>query len=407
MTCLWSSDRLFTEGNEFLSKRIGVVVTTISEGKFLDAYLVAAKSHRGADAISVYVIGDVNTHQECRRRTEAARAQGLAAKYFDVAEQEDFLKPFPDMAKLIPLRSDQRRNVGYLLALRDRCDVLVSLDDDNLPIFDHPFFELHALAGSSQTLVATQSQNGWFNLGSLLEVADGAGRPCAVYPRGFPYSRRWSDASSVKGQCESGKIAVSVGLWRGDPDVDATTRLATACTSRALVDHRYLLGRGQRSPINSQNTALIWHAIPSYYFALMRQDVAGLQIDRFGDIFSGYFLQMCAESVGHRVCVGSPWVHQDRNQHDLLQDLRAELPGMMLIEAMTGFLEDPLPASTSYCEAYLCLAERLLEWSQTQQGQVWTESTRRFYHSLHDAMRIWVETCVTLAGGEAALRVQG
>jgi hypothetical protein len=388
-----------------LEKQIGIVVTTISDGAFVDTYRSAAGSYPSSQDISMYVIGDVNTPPECQRRIEQARDHGILVKYIDVPEQEQFLRPFPKMARLIPLRSDQRRNIGFLMALHDHCDVLISVDDDNFPSFESPFFEHHAVVGTDQTFVSTRSRNHWFNTASLLEVSDGSGHACTIYPRGYPHSRRFNDASSVDGESVAGRVAVNVGLWTGDPDVDAATRLVTTCTSRASNQRRYMLGSHQRAPINSQNTSLLWHAIPAYYFVLMRQDIAGMQMDRFGDIFSGYFLQLCVEATGHRICLGPPYVHQDRNVHNILRDLRLEVPGMMLIEAMTDFLEEALPRATSYSEAYLCLADRLLEWSQKQQGDLWTSSTRQFFIALNGAMREWIATCVSLAGGQSALKV--
>src|SRR5260370_15570160 len=123
----------------------------------------------------MYVIGDVNTPPDCQRRLVQASDRGFLVKYVDVREQEKFLRPFPKMAGLIPLRSDQRRNVGFLMALQDHCDVLISVDDDSFPSLESPFFEPHAVVGTVQAFVSTRSRNHWFNLASLLEVSDGGG----------------------------------------------------------------------------------------------------------------------------------------------------------------------------------------------------------------------------------------
>ena len=60
------------------------------------------------------------------------------------------------------------------------------------------------------------------------------------------------------------------------------------------------------TPVNTQNTALHRDAIPAYYYVRMGFPVKGMVIDRFGDIWSDYFLQRCAQQAGEVVRVGPP-----------------------------------------------------------------------------------------------------
>lgn len=382
---------------------IAVVVTTISDGRFLDRYVEAIERDPFPQAITLYVVGDSNTPPSCAARAADVAARGIRCRFYDVEQQLAFLEPFPELAANIPLRSDNRRNIGYLLAFHDHNDVIVSVDDDNLPLPDSPFFAGHELVGTTQTLPIVASRSGWFNLCALLDIRDRHGRDVIAYPRGFPYARRIDNDSVALDRRETGVVGINIGLWLGDPDIDAATRLVTGCSARPAGGGVYLLGPGQRTPINSQNTAIAWHAVPAYYFALMGHIVGGMPMDRFGDILSGYFVQLCAEAVGHRVRVGTPLVIQERNQHNLFKDLWHELPCIALIEELLPLIERPLSPAVGYDEAYLELAERLEEWAHGPRKFLWSEDLTPYCEKLAALMRTWVAACRQIAG-PAALR---
>ena len=147
----------------------------------------------------------------------------------------------------------------------------------------------------------------WFNICSLLH---GSYRD-EIYARGYPYSarhsRRSAQLSELSGPAADAIVAANAGLWLDDPDVDAISRLTTP---RPLVDTaddtNVILDPGTWSPINTQNTALYRPAIPCYYYVRMGFPLRGMKIDRFGDIWSGYFLQACARAAGEAVRIGGP-----------------------------------------------------------------------------------------------------
>jgi hypothetical protein len=315
------------------------------------------------------------------------------------------LKAFPELDASIPYRSDARRNVGYLQAFADRADVVISVDDDNFPQSDSPFFVEHGSVGTVCELPDGVSDTGWFNLGCLLTAVDRHGVERRLFPRGFPYGVRGRDNSRVSETRARARVAVNAGLWLGEPDVDAISRLESGFESTSFAGISCWLGKGQRCPINSQNTAVSWQALPAYYFVLQRRPVGGLPIDRFGDIFSGYFVELCAEAVGERVRVGTPLVRQARNPHNLFRDLSQELPGVVLLESMSELLARPLTPAADYVSAYRELAERIDQWAATQTGFWWDASARAYFSEMTRVMRLWSAACVTLAEGEGALRV--
>lgn len=398
-----------SQGPERKPRRFAIVVTTIGDGEFLGRYRDLVAQHSGRDEITVYVVGDVNAPEPCRRRVQSVAAEGLPFQYLDPGQQDQFLAPFPELAAAIPYRSDNRRNVGYLLALRDGADVIISIDDDSYPISEHPFLEHHGKVGTLQSLPVARCDNPWFNVGCMLATEDREQRPMTLYPRGYPYARRGSDGSRVSGSTEktsTGVAGINLGLWLGEPDVDAVTRLARGCRTRAMTTPSCFLGKGQRTPISSQNAAVCRHAVPAYYFVLQGRRIGGLRINRFGDMFSGYFAQLCAEAVGHRVRIGEPCIEHRRNQHDPLVDLSVELPGIALLDQMLPVLEEPLPPASSYAEAYLALADRIDRWARRPHGFLWDEGAASFFGEVTRTMRLWTRACAELAGGENRLEVR-
>jgi len=378
------------------SRALALVVTTISDGAFLRRYAAAVRTHSGPEQIRIYVVADLNTPPECARVADALVSEGLDVRFLGVERQREFLRPFPELEALIRYRSDERRNIGYLIAMQEEADVVISVDDDNVPLDGDSFFLEHAVTGRVFTGPSTASQTRWFNLGSLLESKDRHGAHVVIYPRGFPYAQRGLDDSSTVAACDSGLVGINVGLWSGDPDIDAATRLVLAPNvSRPRAPQAWLLAPGLRSPINTQNTGLVREAMPAYWFVRMGALLSGVGIGRFGDIFSGYFAQLA--------CEASPWLHQDRNAHRLLTDLQMELRGMDLIEDLIPLLEEPLLPASNYLDPTRELAERLMRFSETHARFRSCPGAAEFLRDTASSMKLWVSVCVALAGGEASL----
>jgi hypothetical protein len=149
-------------------------------------------------------------------------------------------------------------------------------------------------------------------------------------------------------------------------------------------------------PINTQNTALIRDAIPAYYYVKMGHPVGGMKLDRFGDIFSGFFVQKCTQAVGQCVRVGSPVVDHRRSPHNLYQDLWHELAGMVIIDDMLPLLETPLSSANSYSDAALELAERLNQLVSYQNAFGGDNSLREYFCKISNNLKSWVSACTFL-----------
>jgi hypothetical protein len=377
-----------------MNTRCAIVVTTIFEPNFLPGFLENLRQHGRAETTTLYVIPDRKTPPSVGRAAAEARAAGFHVVCPELAEQETYLTHL-GLSGFVPWDTDNRRNVGFLMALESGCEVLISIDDDNycLPTTGD-FVKEHARVGASVAAELTEgsqpapAREGWFNVCGRLEVVP------ECFPRGFPYFGRRSvvPQSSAPAADPPGDapVAMNVGLWLGDPDVDAATRLVAAPRASAVRSPSVLLGPGLWSPVNTQNTALMREPALVYYYVRMGFPVKGLLIDRYGDILSGYLTQKCVKHLGHWIRVGTPVLEHRRTPHDLFKDLYHELAGMSLLEDFLPWLTELKLEGSTYLEAYASLAERIEEAAPAFRGLFWEDGGRDFLGATAALMRTWL-----------------
>ncbi len=358
-----------------------IVLTTINEPLLLQHYAdnLERYNHQNTGFI---IIGDLKTpNKECKKLVHKLNRKGFEACFMNVIQQKKWLANFRKLEQVIPYNSDNRRNIGYLLAIEKGAEIVISIDDDNYPT-NEDFYEAHAKVGVNAHLKTVSSLNGWFNPCSMLETSHGH----TIYPRGFPYSRRWKD--KVTSNHSSGRIVLNMGLWTGTPDADAITHLSGPVTIKGLKSEQVILAPGTFCPINTQNTAFHKDILPCYYYVLMGAQIGGLKLDRYGDIWSGYFAKKIIDKVGDRVSIGKPLTDHRRNRHDLFKDLKAELYGMIMTERLVEFLGQVDLSAKTYSDAYLELAENLRKANLGNEKGI-----NKYIAKLTNAMKIWVETC--------------
>lgn len=384
-----------------MTRKTDIVVTTIFEPAWLAGYLDNLRTHGHAADVTLRIIGDRKTPASVWRAAAMAQGQGFAIDCPTLDEQVAYLARLGLPEGYIPWDTDNRRNIGFLRAWENGADVLISIDDDNYCRDDSDFVGTHHVVGADAGSVAGHrlaEGAPWFNICSLLEasVRD------PIFARGYPYAARRAEAQAVPGpatrQNAGGRtIAVNAGLWLDDPDVDAMTRLAQRPRMLAATGDPVILGSATWSPVNTQNTALIRAAIPSYYYVRMGFPLQGMRIDRFGDILSGYFLQKCAKHLGHVVRLGGPVADHRRTPHNLFKDLYHELAGIVLVEELLPWLQEARIEGNDYTQAYAALADALEEQSSRFKGFVWDQGGREFLAETAQCMRTWLKTLRTLA----------
>lgn len=321
--------------------RFALATTTIYVPEVLREY------RRRGPEVPFFIAGDVRSpHEEIERLA----AELGDCHYLRPAIQEEC---YPALSEAIGWNNIQRRNIAILEAAKTDADVIVSVDDDNIPAGDY-FVELEH---SFSTRMRPVARDAWFNLGAL------ARQPYRY--RGFPYTVKSEGNWYFPDEAEPLPIGVVNGAIFGDPDINATERIEKA---PVVDEYEAMVYRGvvvdpneTMAPLNSQNTA--W-----------RRELAHLAcvypgVGRYDDIWPGYAAQKAMRDTKWCILYGRPFVKQDRHDHDLLRDLEDEMYGMRNTEAfIAGNLE--LPEQT----------ERFLEewkkaWARISFGRELSAST--------------------------------
>ncbi len=362
-------------------------MTTINVPVLLEAYADNFEKFGHKDNVFMIVIPDLKTPPAAKECVQKIAQRGFDADYVHMDRQESWLARFPELKALIPYNSDNRRNIGFLMAAERGCDILISIDDDNYCTPGEDFYACHAITGTTQTRPCVTSKSGWFNICSLLDNT----HQRVLYPRGYPFEWRDKDAE-LEIKPATGFIAANAGLWTHDPDIDAVTRLNNEHVKMTRMNRdSIMLAPRTKSPVNSQNTALIADAIAAYYFVLMGENLDGCKLDRYGDIWSGYFLGKCVEHMRHYIGVGTPVAFHKRNQHDFFKDLRQELWCMIITESLVKMLEKIELKGTTYADSYRSLSFELEKAVQETDESCFTPEVRQYFVKITKAMRVWVD----------------
>lgn len=372
-----------------------IVATTIFEPKFMDGYESSIRNAGRLDGTTLYVIPDRKTPASVAEAAAQARGRGFHVICPSLEEQDAFLNQLGAPLEFVPYNTDNRRNVGFLMALEAGCDVLISIDDDNYCLAGDDFVGSHQVVGRPATVAEVKSSDCWFNLCTLLEGWDGP----AIFPRGFPYkSQQVLRQVEFVPPSQPVTVAMNAGLWLDEPDVDAVARLGRQPKIRRFIGPDVVLGPDVWSPINTQNTALTRDTALTYYYVRMGFPLRGLTIDRFGDILSGYLTQKVIKHLRQGIRVGTPIVDHRRTPHNLFKDLYHELAGIVLIEEFIPWLiEVPLTGATSL-QAYAALADEIAAASARFTGFIWDDGGREFLVQTSRLMQTWIRLVQTIQG---------
>lgn len=372
---------------------VALVMSTIADPVILEDYLSNFERFGHLDRVTAFVIPDRKTPASAFERCADLCRKGLKVVCPTLEEQEAYLRKLGGWDRLIPYNSDNRRNAGFLMALESGAEIMLSIDDDNYCLPDEDFVAAHSIVrGEPTTECEVSSENRWFNICDMLAMEPAV----TVYPRGFPYHARHQQPK-VSRDTATARVHMNAGLWLSEPDLDAMTWLIVPVRASAMQGGSVVLGDLAWSPINTQNTAVHRDAIVSYYFLRMGYPLAGMPIDRYGDIFSGYFSQACVRHMGYKVRVGSPLAEHRRNSHNYMRDAANELACIWTLEDITQWLVDVRLEGSNYADTYASLADALEDAVESFSGSIWNEATRGYFHQTAYLMRHWIKACRTLS----------
>jgi reversibly glycosylated polypeptide/UDP-arabinopyranose mutase len=226
---------------------------------------------------------------------------------------EDIDRDLGESAWVISRHDSARRSYGFLLAWRMGADVIYTLDDDCYPTaHDHA-------AEHERNLFATSR---WESSIPGMRV------------RGLPYGNLGTLAD----------VMLSVGLWRGVPDLDAPSSLTNGVPEDFVPpDGTRVLPSRQIVPVCGMNLAFRREFAPLAYFGLQGKP---WPFGRFDDIWMGVVAQRICAHLGWSITLGRPHVHH-RRASNAMRNLVTEAPGIAANETFWETINSvPLTADT-------------------------------------------------------------
>lgn len=341
-----------------------IVTTTIRVPTFLTAYAANIRQN-GHEDVDFIVVGDMTPPAGIREYCDSIPN----CEFLSILGQEKYLRRFPKLLSHLPYHSVSLRNIGILKAYEQGADVVITLDDDNL-LADPDPIKAHSIVGTAANIPKIQSSTGWYNVCDELEEENNI----RFYHRGFPPKHRWEDPETSAWSGLS-NVAVNAGLWLGNPDVDAITRLERPLNTVAGFGNFGLMP-GTWSPFNCQNTALARRVIPAYFMSPC--------IGRHDDIFASYVVTRLAEHFNDVIVFGAPLSNHQRSPHDLWNDLDAERWGMQHTDQFCDKLRSMKITANTYHEGFGQIIEQL-------GSLVWNNFNDNKFLEMIQGMEIWHE----------------
>jgi hypothetical protein len=274
---------------------IALVITSVAEPTPLLRELADGTARCGMELI---VVGDV---------ASPPAFELAGCDFYGIERQRTLDLAFADVC---PTSSYARKNIGYLLAMQRGAEAIVETDDDTIP-YDG-FWRARRRRHSARVVHGPR----WVNVYRYFSDA-------GIWPRGLPLDEIHGGVPA-RAQLPVERIVCPIeqGLVDDDPDVDAIYRLVLRLPFRFAERGPVALADGAWCPFNSQNTTWWREAFPLMY-------LPSSCTFRLTDIWRSFVAQRIAWANGWGVRFHSATVRQLRNEHDLMRDLRDEVPGYL------------------------------------------------------------------------------
>jgi hypothetical protein len=223
------------------------------------------------------------------------------------------------LAQILPTGHYARKNIGYIIAIRQGADCIYETDDDNAP-------DERWRRRNPETQARRAQTGEWANVYRMFSDEN-------IWPRGFPLEliSDPSTYSSVDETVVTIEAPIQQGLADISPDVDALWRLTMDREFRFNNLKSVLVQPGTWCPFNSQTT---WWW-PAAYPLLYLPSYCSF---RMTDIWRSFIAQRCLWELGQGIVFHSPEVCQVRNLHNLMRDFADEIPGYLHNRKITGAL---------------------------------------------------------------------
>jgi len=334
-----------------MEEKISIVVTSIASPNKALRDLAQGCSERGHHFI---VIGDEASPTEFHID---------GCDFYSLKRQKEIDSKF---AQLCPTRHYARKNIGYLLAIRNGASTIIETDDDNIP-----YEQFWGLRQRIQNVPVIEN-NGWVNVYRYFTDEN-------IWPRGFPLERVQQQVPPYDSlNLTNMDCPIQQGLSDDNPDVDAVYRLTLPLPQTFRKDRRVAVTSGSWCPFNSQNTT--WW--PDAFELLYLPSYCSF---RMTDIWRSFIAQRIAWVNGWAILFHEPTVRQERNEHNLLRDFSDEIPGYLHNSEICEVLETlPLVSGVEKISENLKICyEKLVRMSligaeELQLLDAWLEDIEQF-----------------------------
>ncbi|XP_033725741.1 uncharacterized protein LOC117315589 [Pecten maximus] len=288
-------------------------------------------------------------------------------KYLSVKEQQTL---YPLLSEAIPTKHFGRKNIGYIYAIHHKAKYIWDFDDDNYGtvnlndfITDYPLPYVTVCKGAQSKIYNPYP---YFGVSETL-----------TWPRGFPL-QYIKNKTTVPVLCKSRspvELGVVQSLANEQPDIDAIYRMTREApfnfTATRKSHQPFVLPRNTYAPFNAQAT--LWLA-PAFPYMALPISVNG----RVSDIWRSYIAQYFFHKRDIRVAFSSPYVIQERNDHNDLKDFNAELDIYQKSKQLVDLLASDNPDEgddIDLVDMYTILYSRqYLEEFDVQFAQAWIQT---------------------------------
>jgi hypothetical protein len=371
--------------------KTAIVTTTINVPIFLEGYLVNFRKFKiNPEKAMFIIIGDMKSdHDKIKKYIEGLNSEYII-EYWDVDKQKEWiLQNYPgmDVDSIIPWNSIRRRNLGYLRALELKKEIIITIDDDNFVAEDVDWFNQHIESFyGNKKIMKVHSLNKIVNPCDMLSM-----NTQNIYSRGYPITKMFSNTFEPIFP-ERNKVVLNVGLWRESPDIDGIANLLyndiKSYGIKMDMKDKYALFMGNYIPINTQNTSFLAEITPAFYALLMDTEINGLKMDRYDDVWAGWFITAIAHHLGDTVTFGTPLTNHIRNKHDYLKDTKSEFLAMILNLELFNFVQNLNLLNSNYFHCYEEISSELIRFAYSLD-----ESLMPYFERLSNAMKGWLLLC--------------
>jgi len=305
-------------------KDIAVVTTTITVPQCIP-YIYDNAQKYGYDDVHYYIVGDNKTPIKKVNKHLGRVIPDENLTVLSMDDQKEWLSHGkPSYAGVFQENNYQRRILGFLIARQDGNEVIIAVDDDNFPKTEENFIGKHVCAlGENDYVKAVKPENSYVNLTDFLGRTD-------VYTRGYPLSLMGE--RHYKTSRRTADTAVNIGVWSGDPDIAALSRVSKGDIqipyNREL--ETTIVERGCYTSMCLQNVSFNTDYLVTQYEFPMNVRLGDVTLGRYDDIWAGYICKKILDYMDKDMTFGPPTATHLRHPHDAYKDLMNEFWGMII-----------------------------------------------------------------------------